>query len=159
MTGPDPTAPDLPSALRDRLDRLFRADPVADQLGARLVDWTPGRAEVRATPGPQHASFLGPVHGAVLFSLADVAFSVANNSWGRVCVALSVSVDYLRAAQPGRELTITAFEQSRTRRIASHLGRITEGADLVATFQHLGYRTDHWHFGEEAWPASWRSLG
>jgi acyl-CoA thioesterase len=157
VNDPEPTAPDLPPGLRDRLDRLFRADPMARGLGAELVDWSPGRAEVRATPGAAQGSFLGPVHGGILFALADVAFSVANNSWGRVSVALSVDVDYVRAAEVGQELTITAVEHSRSHRISSHLARITHGQELLATLQHLGYRTDRWHFGEDAWPPSWRS--
>ena len=28
--------------------------------------------------------------------------------------------------------------------------------ELVASFHALGYRTDRWHFGEDAWPRGWR---
>lgn len=145
--------------LADRLDELFRSDPLAARLGVELVGWHPGFAEVRATPGPELASFLGPVHGGALFSLADVAFAVANNSWGRVGLALSVDVQYVVAATPGVALRATATEQSRSRRIASHLLRVEEDEGrrrLVASFHALGYRTDRWHFGEDAWPQPWR---
>ena len=99
------------------------------------------------------------MHGGALFSLADMAFAVANNSWGRVGLALSVDVQYVLAAVPGVALRATATEQSRSRRIASHLLRVEEADGerrLVASFHALGYRTDRWHFGEDAWPQAWR---
>jgi acyl-CoA thioesterase len=93
----------------------------------------------------------------VLFSLADLAFAVANNSWGRVCVALSVEVQFLQPGRPGRALRATAVEQSRRRRIASYVLRVEDGDALVASFHALGYRSDRWHFGEDAWPETWRA--
>jgi acyl-CoA thioesterase len=146
--------------LASRLDELFRADPLADRLGVELVRWRPGFAEVRATPGTELTSFLGGVHGGALFSLADMAFAVANNSWGRVGVALSVEVQYVLGASPGVSLRATATEQSRSRRIASYLLRVEEAdgdGRLVASFHALGYRTDRWHFGEGAWPEAWKA--
>lgn len=148
----------LPAGLRARLDQLFRTDALASGLGVDLVDWAPGRAEVRWTPSDEHANFLGSVHGGAIFSCADVAFAVANNSRGQISVALSVDVQFLAAAQPGLPLRATAVEQSRSRRIASYQLRVEEagGGALVASFAALGYRTDRWHFGAEAWPTSWR---
>lgn len=159
-----------PNPHHDQLDRMFRADPLAQRLGVSLVRWHPGFAEVRVTPGNELASFLGPVHGGALFAVADIAFSVANNSWGRVGVALSVDVQYVRPAMPAAPLRATATEQSRSRRVASYLLRVEavdgegEGGDdgegsgeLVASFHALGYRTDRWHLGEDAWPEAWRA--
>jgi acyl-CoA thioesterase len=148
-----------PNPLHDRLDDLFRADPLSARLGARLVRWQPGFAEVVATPGPELANFLGTVHGGAVFSLADIAFAVANNSWGRMGLALSVDVQYVRAATPGVALRAVARERSRTRRNATYALRVEEAEGeraLVASFQALGYRTDRWHFGEDAWPPAWR---
>ena len=157
--GTGDSAPGPPAnPLAGRLDELFRTDPMAARLGVELVRWHPGFAEVRATPGADLTSFLGGVHGGALFALADMAFAVANNSWGRVGLALSVDVQYVVGAVAGVALRATAQEQSRSRRIASHLLRVeeAEGGRLVASFHALGYRTDRWHFGEDAWPRAWR---
>jgi acyl-CoA thioesterase len=148
----------MPAALQRRLDALFRSDPLARSIGAELATWAPGSAEVRAVPGDAALNFLGTVHGGVLFSLADIAFAVANNSWGRMCVALSVDVQFLRPGRPGRQLRATAVEQSRSRRIASYALRVEEGDELVASFHALGYRTERWHFGQDAWPETWRAV-
>lgn len=143
----------------DRLDRLFRADPYMTDLGMDLVSWAGGTATVRWTPGDHHRNFAGTVHGGALFSLADAAFAVASNSWGRICVALTVEIHYLDAPDVGVELEAVARERSRGRRSASHLIEVRPtGADeLVASFHAMVHRTGRWHLGEDAWPDDWRA--
>jgi uncharacterized protein (TIGR00369 family) len=98
------------------------------------------------------------VHGGALFSLADCALGVVSNSWGRICVALSVEVHYLSAGTPGETLRATAVERSRTRRTASFAIDVTSESDgtLRASFQAMCFRTGRWHLGEDAWPEDWR---
>ncbi|MFV2039075.1 MAG: PaaI family thioesterase, partial [Acidimicrobiales bacterium] len=72
------------------------------------------------TPGPEHLNFLGSVHGGYLFAVADMALSVASNSWGRIAVAISVDFHYLTATTSGEELDFTARERSRGRTIATY---------------------------------------
>ena len=57
----------------------------------------------------------------------------------------------VRAAQPTQPPVAVAVERSRIRRIASYQVQVTHGDELVADVG-LGYRTDRWHFGEDAWP-------
>jgi len=143
---------------RDALDRLFRSDPHARGVGIELVDWGLGWAEVRATPGAGHGNFLGTVHGGVVFSLADVALSYAGNSWGRMSLALSMEVQYLKAATVGTELRAVARCRSRSRRISSFAVDVTDpDATLIASFQALNYRVDRWHLDESLWPDDWRA--
>ncbi|MDY7100358.1 MAG: PaaI family thioesterase [Actinomycetota bacterium] len=150
-----PADPSLPPEQARRLDELFRSDRWAGELGAELVTWGGGTAEVALRTGERHHNFGGLVHGGVLFSLADVALSYASNSWGRVALALGVDAQFLRAAGTGR-LVARATEVSRTRRTGAYRLEVHEGADrLVATFSGLTFRTDEWHFGDDAWPAPW----
>ena len=110
------------------------------------------------TPTPDHANLAGTVHGGVLFALADAAFEVACNSYGRVAVALETACHYSRPAKVGEPLTAGASEMARSRRTASY--RIdVRGADgeLLAWFMALAYRTETWHLGEERWPEAWRA--
>lgn len=150
---------DIPN--RDRLDGLFRGDAYMAELGMELVRWTGGAATVRWTPQDTHRNFAGTVHGGAVFSLADAAFAVASNSWGRVCVALSVEIHYLSAPPAGVELEAVARERFRGRRAGSYLIEVrpSGGAseDIIASFHAMVHRTDRWHLGEDAWSDDWRA--
>ena len=144
---------------RARLEALFRSDAAVSDLGAELVDWDGGRAVFRLAPGDRHVNFVRTVHGGVLFSLADAALGVASNSWGRICMALTVEIQFLSAAIAGDVLLATATERSRTRRTAAYAVDVTSEADgsLRASVQAMAFRTGRWHLGEDAWPDEWRS--
>jgi acyl-CoA thioesterase len=145
---------------RSRLEALFRRDTLARLLGVELVDWEGGLARLRWMAGADHCNFLGGVHGGALFSLADAALAVACNSWGRVCVALSVEAQFLTTAPKETPLVADARERSRTRRTASYLIEVAPESDpakLVASFQAMAYRTDRWHLGPGDWSAEWKA--
>ena len=144
---------------RARLEAVFRSDPYVKELGAELVEWAGGRAVFRLAAEAGHTNFVGSVHGGALFSLADCALGVASNSWGRLCVALTIEAQYLSAGPPGETLRATATERSRTRRTASYaIDIVTETDDtLRATFAAMCFRTARWHLGEAAWPDDWRA--
>ncbi|MGH9009532.1 MAG: hotdog fold thioesterase [Acidimicrobiia bacterium] len=107
---------------------------------------------------PRRRNFVGSVHGGALFSLADAALGVASNSWGRLCVALTVEAQFL-SAPVGDVLVATAVERARTRRTAAYsIDLISEDdGSLRAAFQAMVFRTGRWHLGEDAWPEEWRA--
>lgn len=106
----------------------------------------------------QHANLAGTVHGGVLFTLADAAFEVACNSYGRVAVAIDTACHYSRPAPLGEPLTAGATEMARSRRTASYRIDVrTPDGELIAWYMALAYRTDAWHLGEDRWPEAWRS--
>lgn len=146
----------MPPVMAERLDTLFRADSFAAGLGARLVDWGSGSATVDWEPRPDQVNFAGGVHGGAIFSLADLAFSYACNSWGRVCVALSVTIEFLSAPAVAQPLTARAVEKSRRRSIAAYDLSVTGAGGLVASCTAMAFRTPSWHFGAEAWPDEYR---
>jgi len=142
---------------RDRLDDLFRGDAYARGLGAEVLTWDGGTATVRFTPTASHHNFGAITHGGAVFSVGDIAFSVASNSWGRRAVALTIDTHFLAAAPTDEPITATAVERSRTRRTASYLIDVRADDDRpVASLHAMVYRLDAWFFGDEAWPASWR---
>jgi len=94
----------LPAPLVER----FRADPYAQTLGFELLAAEPGYARVAARVTPAVFNFAGVPHGGFVFSLADYAFAVASNSHGRVAVATSVSIQFMRAAAQGDRLEAEA---------------------------------------------------
>jgi acyl-CoA thioesterase len=151
-------AVEMPAELRGELDAMFRSGGLGVVLGFRLVGWEPGRAVVELRPTAAVANITGSVHGGVLYTAADAAFEVACNSYGRLCVALDVSVHHASAAPLEQPVVAEAVEVSRSARVASY--RITAtGADgeVRAWYQATAYRTSRWHFGEDRWPDPWRA--
>jgi acyl-CoA thioesterase len=151
-------AVEMPAELRGELDAMFRSGGLGGMLGFRLVDWAPGRAVVELRPTAAITNITGSVHGGVLYTMADSAFEVACNSYGRVCVALDVSVHHATPAPVGQPLVAEAVEVTRSARVASY--RITAtGADgeVRAWYQATAYRTSRWHLGDDRWPATWRA--
>jgi acyl-CoA thioesterase len=142
---------------RARLDALFRSDRFAGVLGAELDAWGGGWSRVVWTPSAEHVNFGGVVHGGAVFSLGDYAFAVAGNSWGRVAVALSVEVQFLRGIQPEAALVAEAHERSRTRRTGGYLIEVRDAEQLVASLHAMVYRVDAWHLDEQSWPEAWRT--
>lgn len=143
---------------RDALEELFHRDSLAASMGAVLDDWGAGWARVRWTPGPAHRNFAGTVHGGALVAVADVAFAVACNSWGRAAVALQVDTHFLDAASPGDELVAAATERSRSRRTGSYQIDVHAGPRHVVGLHALAYRTSTWHLGQDAWPTEWQEI-
>lgn len=157
MSRPYSDPGEAPAATLAELDRLFRAGGLADLLGFRLLDWAPGRSRFLLEPSPEVVNVAGSVHGGVLYTLADSAFEVACNSYGRICVALDVTAHHSSAAPLGELVTAEAVEVSRSARVASY--RITAtgaGGDLRAWYLATAYRTSRWHLGAERWPQAWR---
>jgi phenylacetic acid degradation protein PaaD len=149
---------ELTGDLRDRLDAVLRDIGFRRLVGVEVVGWEPGRATTRLVPGADQTNVHGFVHGGALFAVADTAFEVACNSWGRVCVGLDVSVHYAAPAQPGEPLVAEAVEVTRSRRVASYRVEVIGGDGLVrCTALAVAFRTDRWHLGEQDWPPAWRA--
>jgi len=147
----------MPSDLRRRLDAVLRDAAFACLLGVEVVEWEPGTARTRFTPGADQTNVHGSVHGAALFALADAAFEVACNGYGRVAVGLDVSVHYAAVAEAGQVLVADAVEVTRSKRVASYRVDVSaaDGRTRCSALA-VAFRTDHWHLGVEAWPAQWR---
>jgi phenylacetic acid degradation protein PaaD len=149
---------ELTGDLRDRLDAVLRDIGFGRLVGVEVVGWEPGRATTRLVPGADQTNVHGFVHGGALFAVADTAFEVACNSYGRVCVGLDVSVHYAGPAQPGEPLVAEAVEVTRSRRIASYRVEVRGQDGLVrCTALAVAFRTDRWHLGEQEWPPAWRA--
>ncbi len=140
-----------------RLDELFREDAFARSIDVEVVDWAGGVAKARAKAGPDHLNFLGGVHGGFVLSGADVALSVASNSWGRVAVAVSIDIHYIASPEPDASMEFIATEVHCGRRMGTYALEARCGHELLATATGMTFRTEHWHLGAEAWTEDWRA--
>lgn len=107
----------MDQSVLDRLKEKMSSDPFASSLGIELVELEPGRAAARMTVGGEHHNFLAFIHGGAVFTLLDFAFAAASNSHNESAVAVSMSVQYVNAAEPGSELVALAKEVSRSRKL------------------------------------------
>jgi len=94
------------------IKECFERDRFARYVGIELVEVSEGKAVARMKIREHHLNGVGIVHGAAIFSLADLAFAVAANSHGTVAVAINVNISFLKAVSQGM-LVARAEEISR----------------------------------------------
>jgi acyl-CoA thioesterase len=122
------------------MERFIDQDLYAHYLGVEILQWNEGYAKARLELNNNHLNSVHTVHGGVLFSLADSAFSVASNSHGTVAVAIQVCISYFKAVSGGT-LYAEAREVSRNPKLATYLIEVTDDSgSLLALFQGTVYR-------------------
>jgi acyl-CoA thioesterase len=163
--GMQPRWPDELSVLAHGLDSLFRSSPFSKRMGVEIEDWGLGWARTRMVPTTEMVNVIGTAHGGVVVGLADAAFEIACNSYGRQCVAIDITTHFHAPGRVGRQLSAEAREVSRSARLASYEITVTEQGDSeqgdpsrsVATLLALAYRTDEWHLGGGRYPDEWKA--
>jgi acyl-CoA thioesterase len=120
----------------------IHADEYRKFLGATWEGIEPGYCRVSLTVTEQMTNFHGITHGSIVFSVADLAFSAACNSHGRVAVALDMTISFLRAGQPGDHLVAEAKEVSLNNKTGLYDITVTEtkSGQVVAKIQATAYR-------------------
>ena len=122
------------------MQRIFEKDQFANHCGIELLEAANGNSLAKMVIQDCHRNALGIVHGAAIFTLADLAFAMASNSHGTAAVAVNVGITYHKAAMNGT-LTAEAVEVARNFKLASYTINVTDdGGDLIATFQGMVYR-------------------
>jgi acyl-CoA thioesterase len=161
MDRPPPPSdrPPFPSELADvraELDAVFTATPMYATLGIELRDWGPGWAHVALSADPRMGNLAGTLHGGATFTLADAAFEVACNSYGRLAVALETTCHYHHPAPLEGEITADAWEVARGGRTASYRVRVAGGTgQTLVSYLALAYRTSRWHVDADRLPDDW----
>jgi len=127
----------------EKLKKASEDGLFSQHLGIRPVEVKPGYAKVELMVKDEHLNLHGTCHGAVIFAALDEAFQLASNSHGTIAMALSVSINYLRAAKKGDVLTAEASEMDKTRRTGNYKFLVTNQNGESITFgQGIVYRKD-----------------
>ncbi|MEU7827641.1 hydroxyphenylacetyl-CoA thioesterase PaaI [Nonomuraea sp. NPDC049129] len=95
------------------MNGMTTEDPACRSLGIALEEVAAGRARLRMRITDEMVNGHGIAHGGYLFLLADAAFAYACNSYGRVTLAHSAQVTFLRPVAAGDELVAEATERVR----------------------------------------------
>jgi acyl-CoA thioesterase len=133
----------MSAAFGAALQRLLADDAYTRLLGIELVEGEPGHIVVRMKVGKDHINFNGACHGGAIVSLATVAFGLAANACGTICLGIDVHATLSAGAFEGDVLTAESHEESRTRRFTIYRVEVRKGGgDLVALYTGTAYRTD-----------------
>jgi len=119
---------------------LSQNDQFAKHTGIKLIAMSKGSATAVMKITKKHLNAVNIVQGGAIFTLADLTFAAASNSYGNIAVAINASISYMKAVGEGT-LTAKAREVSRNPKLASYTIAITDDSDdLIATFQGMVYR-------------------
>ena len=137
------------TANQDRQQKILdyiRTDPFAKFLGASIEIPKPGTSRVSLTVTEDMVNFHGITHGGVVFTLGDIAFAAASNSYGQTAVALNVAINFLKATKPGDELVAEAFEHHAAGPTALYDISVknVQTGEVIAHSQDLVYRKKDW---------------
>jgi len=123
-------------------ETMWNGDAASQDLGMTVSVTEAGSAvasfEIRANMVNGHDI----CHGGYLFTLADSAFAFACNTYNRVTVAASASIEFIRPARLGDKLVATATEVSRGGRTGIYDATVTnQDGEVVAIFRGRSYAT------------------
>ena len=112
---------------------MASVNPVMQNMAMEVVATELGFAEVRMLIRPDMGNTFGVCHGGVLFSLADMCFGVAANSYNERAVTASAEIQFLAPAHVGDVLTATTRETWRGPRTAIYDVRVeSPGGETAA---------------------------
>jgi acyl-CoA thioesterase len=121
---------------------FFKRDPFAQLLGIRLVEAAPGYAKTAMDITDDLKNGVGIAHGGAVFTLADLALAVASNSHGRLALAVSSSITFVKPGT-GKTLFAEAREISLGGKMATYTITISNDDGVaVAAVQGTVYRKD-----------------
>lgn len=127
--------------MNETITERVSTDPFASLLGIDINEIAEGKAIVTLTANEHMLNFHGAVNGGVIFSLADVAFAIASNSYGQTAVGIHVTINYMKAALLGDTLTATAEEVSKNPKLGLYrMTVLNQEGELIATAEGMVYR-------------------
>ena len=134
--------------MREHLEvvkKQFERDNYAKSLGIVLDKLKDDTIQMHMLLREDMLNMYDRPHGGIIYSLADVAFSVLGNNKNNLSVGLDCSITYHASPDPGTVLVVEGEILSNSRRTAAFLFNVyTEEKGmrtLVATMKSVSYRT------------------
>ena len=115
-------------------------EPYVKLFGMKVLELSEGYSKVRMKAKKDHLNLHRTTHGGAIFSLIDVAFGSAANSYGNIAVAINLNINYSRPSNPGDILTAEATEVSRGRTVGTYNIQVkNEKGKVVASSQAIAF--------------------
>jgi len=133
-------------------DYIYQNDRLFKFLGARITHMEEGSAQVEMIVTEEHLNAAQVCQGGVIFTLADLAFALASNSYGTLALAIKASITYIKPAKKGDLLIAKAEEFSRSKSLATYHITVFRGPtqEKIAFFEGMVYRFDKPVFPENS---------
>lgn len=134
----------------EQIYEQVKNDPYAQSLGIQITKFEAGLAVAKMEVQNHMINAYGTVHGAVIYALADHAFSVACNAYGRTSLGISTTIQFMETANAGDKLVARATEIKRNYRTGFYRIEVFHEENLLATMEAMSYRKDHYFIDIEA---------
>lgn len=123
----------------EKTDSYFDTDEYAKNLGVKLIINNSDNTLCELEINNSHMNGVGSVHGAVIFSLADIAFATACNK-AQKYVGMQADIRYLNRPK-GDRLYAYAHPISSSNRVVHYQVDITDNKETkVAQFTGIAYK-------------------
>lgn len=121
---------------------MWSSDVASQDLGMTVSVTEAGSAKATFEVRKNMVNGHDLCHGGYIFTLADSAFAFACNTYNRVTVAASASIEFIRPARLGDKLVATASEVSRGGRTGIYDATVTnQDGEVIAIFRGRSYAT------------------
>lgn len=124
----------------DEILTSLKKDRYAEYLGIEITDFQAGSATVQLKVEEHMLNAHATLHGGVLYSLADFAFALACNSYGRTAVGLSTTTNFITSARAGDIVIARAIEEKRNHRIGFYRIEVEANNEIIGTVEAICYR-------------------
>ena len=127
--------------IKDPIQFIREHDTFAKLLNIEIIEAADGCSHVSMPLGKDSCNAVGYVHGAVFFSLADVAFAAACNSEGELSVGIECSIQYMAPVKPEGRLHARSKKIRETRKLGFYRTEITnDDGEIAAVMQSVSFK-------------------
>jgi 2-dehydropantoate 2-reductase len=121
----------------EALCKAIEASPLARALSIQFTEFEAGQATARLPGTAQLPNFLGYTHTGALFTLAEQTMAAVANSLGYVGLPLNCDVQFLKAADPAKDVIAAARVIDTQGRIARVQVELTQDDQTVAKVSEM----------------------
>ena len=127
----------------ESLKTQILSDNFAKFIGIETLELSDGHAKTQLRVSENLLNFFNAGHGAAIYAVADVAFSLACNAQDNIerAVALNVSINFIRKVEKGDIITADAkLISTKGRTSVTEINITNQNNELMAKFEGLAYQ-------------------
>lgn len=117
----------------------FSKDRFAKLCGISIDDIKVGYAKTSVMVKEQHLNGVDITQGGLIYTLADVAFACASNSYGPIAVGLNTTMSFFKPTTTGHRLIAIGKVDSLTRKTCTVTVEVFQQDELIAKMLGTAY--------------------
>ncbi|MCK5811467.1 MAG: hotdog fold thioesterase [Clostridiales bacterium] len=123
----------------EEIYKRFSKDRFSKLCGIIIDDIKLGYAKTSVMVKEQHLNGVDITQGGLVYTLADLAFACASNSYGPIAVGLNTNISFLKPTTAGHKLTAIAKVDSLTRKTCTVTVEVFQQEELIAKMLGTAY--------------------